>query len=204
VSLSNRKVRWLRTFAVVAAAALVPVIAGCEAGLNAPTQQWHQPTAGASKQVDGVLRINNVFVLGAPPEAKLAPGSSAGVFLAMANSGPPDRLIAITAPGAAAAVQMQAGGYRIGTDQSVLLTGPAPQVILRRITRVLNGGQSIVLVLHFLRAGPVTMVVPVMPKANYFTTFSPAPLPPTPTPSPTHSGHPSPTRTASPSPSPTG
>jgi hypothetical protein len=202
VSLSNRNVRLLRAFAVVAAVALVPVIAGCEAGLNAPTQEWHQPTSGASKQVDGVLRINNVFVLGAPPEAKLAPGSSAGVFLAVANSGPPDRLIAITAPGAAAAVQMRAGGYRIGTDQSVLLTGPAPQVILRRITRVLNGGQSIVLVLHFLRAGPVTLVVPVMPKASYFTTFSPAPLPPTP--SPTHSGHPSPTQTASPSPSPTG
>ena len=38
----------LRALAVAAAAALVPAIAGCEAGFNAPTQQWHQPSAGAS------------------------------------------------------------------------------------------------------------------------------------------------------------
>ena len=38
----------LRGLLMVAAAALIPVIAGCEAGTNAPTQQWHQPTAGAS------------------------------------------------------------------------------------------------------------------------------------------------------------
>jgi hypothetical protein len=200
VSLSIRNARSLRALAVVAVAALAPVIAGCEAGFNAPTQEWHQPTAGASKVVDGVLRINNVFVLGEVPGSVLQRGSSAGVFLAVANNGLPDRLVAITAPGSATAVQMQAGGYRVGTDQAVLLTGPTPRVILRGITRRLNGGQSIVLVLHFLRAGPVSLVVPVMPRAQYYVTYSPAPPLLRPSPSPTASNG----KHASPAPSPTG
>jgi hypothetical protein len=188
VILSNRNAALLRALAVVVAAAVAPAIAGCEAGFNAPTQHWHQPAAGASKVVDSALRINNLFVLGAPPAFRLQPGSSAGVFFALANSGAPDRLIAITAPGTALAVQMPAGGVRIGTNQSALLTGPAPRVILRRLTRTVNGGQSVLLVLHFLRAGRVPIVVPVMPRAQWFLTYSPAPLPPTPTPLVSRSG----------------
>jgi hypothetical protein len=188
VILSNRNAALLRALAVVVAAAVAPAIAGCEAGFNAPTQHWHQPAAGASKVVDNALRINNLFVLGAPPAFRLQPGSSAGVFFALANSGAPDRLIAITAPGTALAVQMPAGGVRIGTNQSALLTGPAPRVILRRLTRTVNGGQSVLLVLHFLRAGTVPMVVPVMPRAQWFLTYSPAPLPPRPTPLVSRSG----------------
>jgi hypothetical protein len=188
VILSNRNAALLRAFAVVVAAAVAPAIAGCEAGFNAPTQQWHQPAAGASKLVGNEIRINNLFVLGAAPAFRLQPGQSAGVFFALTNSGAPDRLIAITAPGTALAVQMPAGGVGVGTNQSVLLTGPAPRVVLRRLTRSLNGGQSIVLVLHFLRAGRVPMVVPVMPRAQWFLTYSPAPLPPTPTPSASKSG----------------
>ncbi len=110
------------------------------------------------------------------------------MFFALANSGAPDRLIAITAPGTALAVQMPAGGVRIGTNQSALLTGPAPRVILRRITRSVNGGQSILLVLHFARAGRVPIVVPVMPRAQWFLTYSPAPLPPRPTPTTSRTG----------------
>ena len=93
--LSNRNARPLRALAVVVAAALAPAIAGCEAGFNAPTQQWHQPSIGASAVVNNVIRINNMFVLGAPAATRLPPGSSAGLFLALANSGAPDRLIAL-------------------------------------------------------------------------------------------------------------
>jgi hypothetical protein len=158
--------------------------------------------------VHNVIRINNVFVLGAPPAVRLPPGSSAGLFLALANSGAPDRLIAITAPGSAVAVQMPAGGFRLGTQQSVLLTGPTPQVILRHLTRSLNGGQSVLVVLHFVRAGRVPMVVPVMPRSQWAVTYSP--VPPLASPSPSGSGSPgkaspSPAVTSpSPSPSPTG
>jgi copper(I)-binding protein len=196
----------LRVLAMVVAAAVAPVIAGCEAGFNAPTQQWHQPAAGASAVVNNVLRINNVFVLGAAPAFSLPRGSSAGLFLAITNEGAaPDRLIGVTAPGTAAAVQLPAGGVRLAGQQQVLLSGPAPRVILRRLIRSVNGGQHILVVLHFVRAGNVTMVVPVMPRAQWFSTFSPAPLLVSPSPSPTGTASPSPSGTSpSPSPSATG
>ncbi len=197
MTLSNRNAAALRVLAAVAAAALVPAIAGCEAGANAPTQQWHQPTPGASTVVDNAIRINNVFVLGAPTSSSLAPGGSAGMFLALANSGPPDRLVAITAPGTAATVQLPAGGVRLANGQTVLLTGPAPRVILRGLTRPLDGGQYVRLTLHFLRVGNVPMTVPVMPRAADYATFSPAPVSPPPSPSPSGGKH----GKASPSPS---
>ena len=65
--LSNRSTASLRALAVVVAAVLAPAIAGCEAGFNAPTQRWHQSAAGASTVVHNAIRINNVFLLGAPP-----------------------------------------------------------------------------------------------------------------------------------------
>jgi hypothetical protein len=206
VILINRSTASLRALAVVAAAILAPAIAGCEAGFNAPTQQWHQPAAGASTVVNNEIRINNVFLLGAPPAFTLVRGGSAGLFLALENSGPPDRLISVTAPGTAVAVQMPAGGVQLGTQQQVLLTGPAPQVVLRRLIRSVNGGQHILVVLHFLRAGRVPMTVPVMPRAQWFATFSPAPplISPSPSPSgPSGTVSPSPTST-SPAPTPTG
>jgi len=205
VILINRSAASLRALAV-AAAVLAPAIAGCEAGFNAPTQRWHQPAAGASTVVNDAIRINNVFLLGAPPAFTLVRGGSAGLFLALENSGPPDRLVSVTAPGTAVAVQMPAGGVRLGTQQQVLLTGPAPQVILRRLVRSVNGGQHILVVLHFLRAGRVPMTVPVMPRAQWFATFSPAPPLISPSPSPSGPGgtvSPSPTST-SPAPTPTG
>ena len=191
----------LRVLALVVAAAVAPAIAGCQAGFSAPTQKWHQPAAGASRIVNDELRINNVFVLGAAPAFSLPRGGSAGLFLAINNEGAPDRLVGITAPGAATAVQLPAGGVRLPTQQSVLLSGPAPRVVLRGLTRNLGGGQHILVVLHFLRAGNVSMVVPVMPRAQWFSTFSPAPL--LVRPSPTGTASPSPSGTSpSPSPSP--
>jgi len=107
-----------------------------------------------------------------------------------------DRLIGITAPGSAVAVQMPGGGVRLASEQTVFLSGPAPQVILRGLTRQLNGGQHILIVLHFLRAGTEAMQVPVMPRAQWFATYSPAP----PLVRPSPSGSASPSGTASPSP----
>ena len=54
--------------------------------MNAPTQQWHQPTDGAAAIQHGIS-IRNVFVLGAPPNTSLAAGKSAGLFLALYNGG---------------------------------------------------------------------------------------------------------------------
>lgn len=190
---SRRSVLSLRGLAAVAAASLIPAIAGCEAGANAPTQQWHQPTAGASAIVNNTLRINNMFVLGPAPGFSLPRGASAGVFLALTNNGVPDRLLSITAPFAAASVRVPIGGISLGHRQSLLFTGPSPRVLLVHLTRTLNGGQYIRVNMNFQNAGHVSLLVPVMPRAAFYGTFSPAPLllhpniPASPTPSPTTS-----------------
>ena len=173
---SRRGVLSLRSLAVVAAAGLIPAIAGCEAGTNAPTQQWHQPTPGASAIVNNTLRINNMFVLGPAPGFSLPRGASAGVFLSLSNDGIPDRLISITAPFAATSVRVPAGGISLGHKQSLFLTGPSPRVLLVHLTRILNGGQYVRVNMDFQNAGHVSLLVPVMPRAAWYGTFSPAPV----------------------------
>jgi copper(I)-binding protein len=173
---SRRGLLSLRDLMVVAAVALVPAIAGCEAGNNAPTQEWHQPTPGASAIVDNTLRINNMFVLGPTPGFTLPRGASAGVFFALSNDGAPDRLLSIKAPGEATSVVVPRGGITLGRQQTLLLTGPSPRVVLVHLTRTLNGGQWIRLNLLFQNAGFVSIKVPVMPRTESYGTFSPAPL----------------------------
>ena len=116
------------------------------------------------------------------------------MFLALNNSGAPDRLISINAPGSAARVQVPAGGISVGREQSLLLTGPEPRVLLRNLTRSLHGGQYVRVNMDFQSAGHVTLLVPVMPRAAFYATYSPAPrlfLQPTPIPAPTLSPSPS-------------
>jgi copper(I)-binding protein len=192
VILHGRSSTMLRRSIIVAVAAAVPALAGCEAGANAPTQQWHQPTAGASVSIAsgsaGQIAISNVFVLGAQRDTPLPAGSTAGMYLALVNTGPRDRLVSISAPGTAASVRLPANGITLPKDQSVLLTGPAPRVVLDSLTRGLVGGQDIRLIMNFQNAGSVTLTVPVMPRAQYYATFSPAPAIPTLTPTPKKSG----------------
>jgi hypothetical protein len=194
---SSHRTAGLRPLLVLAIAALIPVLAGCEAGANAPTQEWHNPTDGAGT-VLGKISIRNVFVLGAPLGSKLSVGHSAGLFLALVNNGSPDKLIKITAPGTAKSVTIPGGSVRLGTNQSVLLTGPKPKVILDDLLRPLTGGSAVRLILTFQNAASVSLGVPVMPQAQYYSTFSAAP---TPTPSPSKSKKAK--ASASPSPSPT-
>ena len=179
-----------RRLLVLAIAALIPALAGCEAGNNAPTQEFHQPTDGAGIVHDNIA-IRNVFVLGAPIGATVPAGQSAGLFLALINDGSPDKLLSISAPGTAGSVALPGGAVSLASQQAVLLTGPQPKVILEDLTRPLVGGSSVLLVLNFQNAASVTLQVPVLPMAQYYVTYSP---PPTPTPTPTatparHSKH---------------
>ncbi len=160
---------------LVAAVALIPALAGCEAGNNAPTLNFHYPTDAAGTAV-GDLSIRNVFVLGAPIGRDLTRGESASVFLALVNTGAPDKLISITAPGTAASVTLPAGGVPVVLGRPVYYAGPMPQVVLRDLTRPLRSGSDITLRLIFEKAGPVTLQVPVLPRANQFATLEP-PLP---------------------------
>ncbi len=162
---------WPRRLVLVAVAALIPVLAGCEAGNNAPTLQFHYPTDAAGISV-GDLAIRNVFVLGAPLGRNLATGQSASLFLAMVNSGSPDKLISITAPGTAASVTLP-GSVPVVSGHPVLLSGPRPQLVLTDLTRPLASGTTIRLVLTFQKAGPVTLIVPVMARASHYVTYAP-------------------------------
>jgi copper(I)-binding protein len=187
---------------VLAIAALM--LTACEAGNNAPTTQWHPPTAGTDKMV-GDVSITNAFVLGAPIGRTVPAGGSASVFLALSNTGSPDKLLSISAPGTARSVTLPGGSVSIASQKVVLLTGPGPEVILNDLSRPLAGGSTVRLVLNFENAGTnVSLTVPVMPRASFYSTL----LPPKPSPSAaatraaaSPSATPTPTRTATPSPS---
>jgi copper(I)-binding protein len=194
----------VRRLALVAAAALIPVLAGCEAGNNAPTLAFHPPTETAATTI-GDLAIRNVFVLGAPLGRNLAVGQSASLFLALVNNhGSPDRLISINAPGTATSVTLP-GNTAVVYGHPVFFSGPRPQVVLTNLTRPITSGSTIRVVLTFAKAGPITMLVPVFARAAHYVTYAPPQPVVTPAPTPTvkvtsrHRAH----AHSSPSPSPT-
>lgn len=197
--------RWgsasLRRLLLVSAAVLIPVLAGCEAGNDAPTLNFHYPTDAAGT-VAGAISIRNVFVLGAPLGSTLQPGQSASLFFSLVNDGTPDRLLSITAPGSAASVKLPGGGVAVNPDQPVLFNGPVPQSYLVDLTRTITSGSNLRLVLTFARQGVVDLEVPVLPAAAHYATYSP---PPSPAASATTTGHKhrkvTPTPSATPSPS---
>jgi len=181
-----------RRLLVLAVAALA--LTACEAGTNSPTQDYHPPTAGTD-QTFGDLSLVNVFVLGAPIGQTLPAGGSASVFLALNNSGSPDKLLSVSAPGVATSGTLSGGSVSLAKQQTVLLTGPAPKIFLNDLIRPLAGGSTIRLVLDFQNAGSVGVVVPVMPRAQYYSTLLP---PPSPSPSASATASASPEATASP------
>lgn len=167
--------RWNRRLLIGALAILVPALAGCEAGLNAPTLEYHPASFGVSTMVDGI-NIDNVFVLGPAPGSTLQPGGQAALFMALQSSNG-DQLTSISAPGAASSVQLLAAPITLHPNTLVDLSGPEPEVVLNGLTRPLSGGETVQLVLHFATAGSVALMVPVEPAAYEFATYSPAPTP---------------------------
>lgn len=164
-----------RLAAAVAAACLVPGVAACDAGDNAPTLEFHPQSAGIDTVVHGI-RIDDAFVLGSASAPSLPPGKSAGFYLALVNEGSPDRLVSVTAPGTAASVTLPAGGIALGTNQPAYLTGPEPKIVLTKLTRVLANGSTVRITLNFLDAGSYSLTVPVLSRLSDYATFSPAPV----------------------------
>ena len=201
--------RWTRRLLFGAVAVLVPALAGCEAGLNAPTQDFH-PAAMGQSGVFGDITIDNAFVLGPALGAQLPAGGQAGVFLALyATSN--DQLLSVSAPGTAASARLIGGPVNLAPDSLVPLNGQVPQIVLTGLTGPLSGGETVKLQLKFANEDEVTLQVPVEPDAYDFSSYSPPPPAPTPTPTAKHhkpkpgasatpSGTASPTATASPSP----
>ena len=174
--------RWNRRLLFGAIALLVPALAGCEAGLNAPTLEFHAASNGVSV-IDGGITIDNAFVLGPGLNSTLPVGGSAGVFVALLAQNS-DRLESVSAPGTASSATITGGSVDLAPQSLVDLEGPAPQIVLTGLTRSLSGGETIQLVLTFATVGAVTLNVPVEPQAYNDATYSPPPTP-TPTPSPT-------------------
>jgi copper(I)-binding protein len=172
-------VRWNRRLLLGAIAVLVPALAGCEAGYNAPTLEFHPASNGVSIIQNGIT-LDNVFVLGAPLGSALPPGGRAGVFLAIqAQNG--DRLVAVSAPGAASSVKLSGGPVNLPAQTLVDLSGPVPEVVLTGLLSPLSGGQTVQLTLVFAVAGAFTLTVPVFPHAYDYATYFPPPIPrPTP------------------------
>lgn len=195
-----------RRVVIATAVALVPLIAGCDAGTNAPSLQWHAPTDGTGGIIGGIT-VSDAFVLGPPLGSELRRGQNAAVFFGLTNSGTSaDRLTSVAAQiklgdgkntslvPLAQSVLLPGGQVTVNSQRSVLLTGPKPQVILEHLLLPVTGGSVVTLRLQFQKAGQLTLNVPVMPRAQYYATLSP---PPTPTPTATPSTH-----ASSPSPSP--
>jgi copper(I)-binding protein len=167
--------RWNRRLLFGAIAMLIPALAGCEAGLNAPTLTFHPASSGVSVVQDGIT-IDNVFVLGPALGSALPAGGRAGVFLdLLATDG--DRLESVTAPDAATSVKLTGGSVDLPQQQLVDLSGPAPKVVLTGLTSPLSGGQTVQLVFNFAEAGSVTLTVPVEPRAYDYATYAPPPKP---------------------------
>jgi copper(I)-binding protein len=167
--------RWTRRLLLGAIAVLLPALAGCEAGANAPTIEFHPANSGANIVQDGIS-IGNLFVLGAPVGSAIPPGGRAGVFLAIkAENG--DRLVSVSAPGTASSVKLAGGPVNLPAQTLVDLGGPEPQIVLTGLASSLSGGESVQLTFIFAVAGAITVGVPVQPHAYDYATYSPPPIP---------------------------
>ncbi|HEV3383005.1 MAG TPA: copper chaperone PCu(A)C [Trebonia sp.] len=178
----------------------LPAVAGCEAGLNAPTLEFHAASAGATTVFNGIS-ISDAFVLGAPSGSSVPTGSKASLFVGLFNNGSSDdKLVSVSAPGVASSVTITGGSVTIPAVGSANLTGPEPKVVLNGLTKSLSNGEDVPVTLDFATAGAVTLDVPVEPQSFNWATYSPPPVPAaSPTTSAASSATASPSTTGSPS-----
>jgi copper(I)-binding protein len=181
--------RWNRRLLFGAMALLLPALAGCEAGLNAPTLQYHPANFSANTVKNGIS-FSNLFVLDTANNGEGVAGGRAGVFLSLyAQNG--DRLVSVSAPNTASSVKIAGGSVNLPADDLVNLSGPVPKVVLTGLTNPLQGGATVPLSFKFEKAGTITISVPVEPKSFDYATYSPPAIP-----NPAPSAKPKPTKTA--------
>jgi copper(I)-binding protein len=164
----------------------VPAIAGCEAGLNAPTLEFHNAAAGTYNNFNNI-QVSNAFVLGGPSGVSLPAGGSASLFVGLFNNGSADDKLVGVSTSAASSVTIKDGSAVIPASGAANLTGPEPAVVLKSLTKPLSNGENIPVTFDFAHAGSVTLNVPVEPQAYYYQTYSQPPVAVTATPNPSGS-----------------
>jgi copper(I)-binding protein len=190
VNRGGRKVtRWNRRLLFGAMAVLIPVLAGCEAGFNAPTLQYH-PANFTANTVQNGISFSNLFVLSDATNGEGVAGGQAGVFLSL-YAQHDDRLVSVSAPDTASSVKIAGGSVNLPANAVVDMSGPVPKVVLTGLTNPLEGGETVTLSFTFAKAGTITISVPVEPKSFDYATYSPPAVPnsaPSARPKPTKTG----------------
>jgi copper(I)-binding protein len=181
--------RWNRRLLFGAIALLIPALAGCEAGLNAPTLQYH-PANFTANTIQHGISFSDLFVLDTANNGEGVAGGRAGVFLSLYTQNG-DRLVSVSAPDTASSVKIAGGSVNLPAGAVVNLSGPVPKVVLTGLTNPLQGGEAVTLSFTFARAGTITISVPVEPKTFEYATYSPPAIP-----NPAPSAKPKPTKTA--------
>ena len=172
---SSHGSKMLPRLLIGALALLIPVIAGCEAGDNAPTLEFH-PAADGAYGTAGAVTVDNAFILGGRNSVLLAAGSSASMFLYLYNgSGSADKLTSVSAPGTAASVQITGGSVTLPANGAADLSGPEPQIVLHDLTSALPSGKTVTVDLTFQNAGELSLAVPVQAQTSYYSSYSPPP-----------------------------
>lgn len=180
LSSSGKKVS--RRMLIGAVALLVPVLAGCEAGTDAPTLQFHNANIGANKVVNGIT-ISDAFVLAGPDATPVPAGSPASFFVGLFNANSnDDTLESVSTNNPSSSATITGGSVTIPSSGSANLTGPEPQIVLSGLPQSLSPGGSISVTLDFAHAGSVQLDVPIEPNDDVFANYS---QPPTPAPSTT-------------------
>lgn len=131
------------------------------------------PADGIDGGVGGI-RVRNMFILGPKPDAVLPQGRDAPLYLTLAGGASADRLIGVSATGAAASASIIGRGIAVPAGRSVVI-GPSAVIVLPRLRQPLHGGDYIWVTLTFQKAGKVRLNTPVMPCDTYYTTYSPGP-----------------------------
>ncbi|WP_449064056.1 hypothetical protein [Planomonospora algeriensis] len=199
-----------RRFRMLLVAALALTACSCGNERLAPEigQEKMAPNDGGNGFQDGIA-IRNVIVMGGSDGKPLASGAGAPLHMVLINNRTaPDRLVAISAPGAFQGSEIPGGGVDLPVRQPVG-TGPVPMALLTGASRQLPGGGFVTVELRFQQAGTARLEAPVMPATEWRATLSPwpsAPAAPSPTSplNPTPGAPVSPSPTAPVSPSPTG
>ncbi|GAT64913.1 hypothetical protein HS048_14555 [Planomonospora sp. ID91781] len=199
-----------RRFRMLLVAALALTACSCGNERLAPEigQEEMAPNDGGNGFQAGIA-IRNVILVGDSTGKALASGAGAPLHMVLINNRTaPDRLVAISAPGAFQGAEIPGGGVDLPVRQPVG-TGPVPVALLTGASRQLSVGGFVPVELRFQQAGTTRLQVPVMPATEWRATLSPwpsAPAAPSPTSplNPTPGAPVSPSPTAPVSPSPTG